>query len=48
MKITKAWLEKWHPCDEGLRWFKAQKETDGLTLVKKLIKQKNLTGLAGV
>ena len=42
MKITEAWIKKWMPCKEGLEWFKSQKETDGVKVVKKLIKQKKL------
>jgi len=42
MEITQTWLENIDAC-EGLKdWFKAQTETDGLKLVKKLIKEKKL------
>ena len=36
MKITNEWLNKKKACDEGLKWFENQTETDGIMLVKKL------------
>ncbi len=42
MKISNAWLKKWKPCQEGLEWFKAQKETDGPKVVKKLMGENKL------
>jgi hypothetical protein len=37
MKITKKWLIKKDACEEGLYWFLAQDETDGIKLVQKLM-----------
>ena len=36
MKITNEWLNKKKACEEGLKWFENQTETDGIMLVKKL------------
>ena len=38
MKITQAWIKKYNPCEEGIEWFEGQKETDGIEVVKALIK----------
>ena len=40
MKITLDWLEEHHACLEGIDWFRAQSETDGVALVKKLMAEK--------
>ena len=40
MKITLDWLEEHHACLEGIDWFEAQSETDGVALVKKLVAEK--------
>jgi hypothetical protein len=40
MKITKEWLEGKKACSKGVDWFVKQKETDGVVVVKKLIKEK--------
>ena len=37
MKITKDWLKKKSACALGVAWFNAQQETDGATVVKKLM-----------
>ena len=42
MKIDKDWLEKKSACKEGVDWFTKQSETDGLEIVKKLVKEKQL------
>jgi hypothetical protein len=42
MKLTKKWLEEKTACAEGIVWFAAQKETDGLAVVKKLISEDKL------
>ncbi len=40
MKITVNWLKNKCACSGGIFWFKNQKETDGLKIVKKLINEK--------
>jgi hypothetical protein len=42
MIISKQWLEEKRACSGGISWFIAQKETDGLKVVKNLIKEKQL------
>jgi hypothetical protein len=42
MKITEQWLEEKSACSEGVEWFFEQKETEGIRVVKKLIKEKQL------
>ena len=37
MKITKEWLKERSACSEGVEWFLAQKETDAVKVLKKLI-----------
>lgn len=41
-KITKKFLKKHDACEDGVEWFESQKETDGLRMVKKLMKEKRL------
>jgi hypothetical protein len=41
MKITKAWLIEKEACREGVDWFVAQKERNGVKVVKKLLKEDN-------
>ena len=40
MKIDKNWLAEKSACDDGVKWFLKQDETDGIKLVEKLIKEK--------
>jgi hypothetical protein len=40
VRITLNWLKKHHACSEGIDWFEAQSETDGIKLVKKLMAEK--------
>jgi hypothetical protein len=42
MRITKEWLQEKSACDGGVDWFLSQKETNGIKVVKKLIKEKKL------
>ena len=42
MKITKGWLKEQGACSNGFAWFIKQKETDGVKVVKKLIKENQL------
>ena len=42
MEITTEWLQKEEANSEDIFWFKNQKETDGLKIVKKLIDEKQL------
>ena len=42
MKITEVWLKEKSARSEGVSWFLAQKETDGVKVVKKLIKEEHL------
>jgi len=42
MQITLEWLNGENACKEGCLWFSAQKETDGVTVVKKLMAEKQL------
>ena len=42
MEITKEWLTEKSACSEGVKWFNAQKETDAVKVLKKLIKEKHL------
>ena len=37
MLITNKWLEEKGACREGVDWFNAQKETDGIKVLKKLM-----------
>ena len=37
MKITNQWLSQKQACGEGVAWFLAQPETDGVEIVKKLM-----------
>ena len=46
MKITSEWLKEVGACREGKEWFEAQKETDSIKVLKKLLKE-NQTGGAG-
>ena len=39
MKITKEWLVEVEACKEGVEWFNAQKETDSVKVIKKLLKE---------
>ena len=39
-KVTSKWLASWQACSGGIEWFKNQKETDPIKLIKKLIKIK--------
>ena len=41
-KITLEWLNGMGACSDGREWFSQQKETDGLKIVKKLIKEERL------
>ena len=40
MNISKTWLLEQRACTEGVDWFTAQAETDGLAVVKKLLAEK--------
>jgi len=40
--ITKEWLKEKSACDEGVKWFLSQKETEGVKVVKDLIKTDKL------
>lgn len=42
MNITKEWLKEKGACSAGAEWFLKQKETDGVNVVKKLIKENQL------
>ena len=42
MEITLKWLEEKSACAEGTRWFKAQKETDAIKVIEKLIVENKL------
>jgi len=42
MNISEQWLKEKSACREGIDWFIAQKEEDGLRIVKKLIKENKL------
>jgi hypothetical protein len=42
MKTPVKWLQGQDACEAGIEWFVAQKETDGLKIVKKLIKENQL------
>jgi hypothetical protein len=44
MKITLKWLEKKDACDSGKEAFSAQKERDGVKIIKKLIMIKDKNG----
>ena len=37
MKITNQWLSQKQACGEGVAWFLAQPETDGVEIIKKLM-----------
>ena len=39
MQITKKWIDRWQPCQEGVDWFWQQKERDGIKIVEKLINE---------
>src|SRR3990167_6892737 len=43
MNISKDWLFEQDACIDGIDWFAAQTETDGLTVVKKLMVKEKLT-----
>jgi len=36
MKITKAWIKKWKPCDEAIEWIEEQDTKDVFELIRKL------------
>ena len=38
-KFTKAWIKKWSPCSEAVRWFYDQRERDVILVLKKLMKE---------
>ena len=42
MKISSKWLKENSACSEGVSWFKAQKETDAVKVLEKLIEEKQL------
>ena len=42
MKITKEWLVENGACSGGRKWFSAQKTTDGVKVIKKLMKEDRL------
>jgi hypothetical protein len=42
MIVTKEWLKERSACNDGVKWFEGQKETDGVKVVEKLIKEKQL------
>jgi len=42
MLITKQWLKEKSACKTGVDWFTAQKESSGIKVVKKLVKEKKL------
>ena len=42
MLITKKWLKEKSACSEGVKWFNAQKETDAVKVIKKLIQEDKL------
>lgn len=42
MNITLDWLKTEGACSEGVSWFKAQEETDGVKVIEKLIKEEQL------
>ena len=42
MEINKKWLEGKRACSEGVEWFLAQKETNGVKVVNALIVDKKL------
>jgi hypothetical protein len=42
MDITKEWLKEKGACSEGVKWFNAQKETDAVKVLSKLIKEEKL------
>src|SRR3990167_5264267 len=37
MKISLDWLKEKNACEEGIRWFSVQKETDALNVIKTLM-----------
>ena len=39
MKLTKEWLNNESACKTGVEWFLAQKETDSIKVVQKLMKE---------
>jgi len=43
VKITEKWLKEKDACGSGIVWFNEQKETDGLKVVKKLVKRDSLS-----
>ena len=43
MKITEKWLTRKNACTDGIIWFKAQKETDAVRVLEKLIADKKLS-----
>jgi len=43
MEISKEWLKEKSACVDGVKWFLEQKETDGLKIVKKLMKENQLS-----
>ena len=43
MKLSVDWLKEKGACSEGVEWFAAQKETDGLKVVKKLAVEDKLS-----
>ncbi len=42
MKLSIKWLEERNACGSGIGWFKQQKETDAVKVLKKLITEKKL------
>jgi len=38
MKITKAWIKKWEPCDEAVKWIEEQGTKDVFELIDRLRK----------
>ena len=40
MKITLDWLKGKNACSEGISWFKNQKESEGIDVIKSLMKDK--------
>ena len=39
MIISKEWLKEKSACSDGVKWFNAQKETNAIKVIKKLIKE---------
>ena len=42
MKISEGWLKEKSACSEGIHWFLNQKKTEGMDVLKSLIKDDKL------